>query len=116
MFSMPAIVSTASSWTIGSGSPRNCLSIVTASFSGSDVPQRLDGFTAHVDAGMALRQLDQLVHPALVLEVAERFHGLALNVEIGVLAGNRCQRVGRRPLGTSAERFDRLASRVPIRQ
>ena len=65
---------------------------------------------------MALRQLDQQVDTALVLEVAERLHGFALNVEIGVLAGDRCQRVARRPLGTSAERFDRLASRVPIRQ
>ena len=55
-------------------------------------------------------------YAALVLEVAERFHGLALDFAIGILPGNRGQRVGRRRLGPRAQRLDRLAPRVRIGQ
>ena len=53
---------------------------------------------------------------ALVLEVAQRFHGLALDVAVSVLPGNRRQGVGRRRLGPRAQRLDGLPTRVRIGQ
>lgn len=49
---------------------------------------------------MGPRQLDQQVDPALVLEVAERFNRFSLNVQIGIVAGNRGECLGRCRLRT----------------